>query len=344
LAGDRQVGDIYPVALKKNEFSVLRVSPKISMVNTTVLIPESVDIISEVSRKLLMLRLRALVKELGFEDAILWILNPRIIDIAKGLPARIKVFDTIDNLLAHPQTQKYYHKIKSAYEWAESNVDLICIISEKQKVMYSSSQKLFLLANGVDDNYANAPQSMPEDIRGIAKPIVMYVGVLQEKIDVDLMIKVARLLPGHQFVFIGPEVAQNYFDGMKRERNIDFIGVRDCSAIPSYINSCDVCIIPHKVDELTNYMDPLKIYEYLACGKPIVSTPIAGTGAFGRHIYIAGGPAQFAQAIQKALSENSPALEGERRALASLNTWNVRINAVLDKIDEELNVKGNQVL
>lgn len=336
LYGERQIEAIYPVMFKKSGFSVMQVSPKMVMINTTVLMPESAGFFAGISRKMLTKRLCALIKDLGFEDNILWVLNPRIIDIAKAIPSRIKIFDTIDNLLAHPQAQKFYRKIKKAYEWVESNADLICIISDKQKTMFSDTLKLCLLPNAIGSEFLQAVRTKPADIGAIRHPMIIYVGVLQERIDVALMEGVAKLLPNHQFVFIGPDVAPRYFKTIRQISNIHFIGPRNYDSIPSYISCADACMIPHKVDSLTNFMDPLKIYEYLACGKPIISTPVAGTENFKKYIHIADNSEAFAAAIKKALSENNVSLEKERKTQALLHTWDTRVEVAMGKIGEIL--------
>lgn len=336
LRKEKDIETIYPVTLKKRGLSVMRLNPKLFMLNTTTFLPEFDNPISTNERADLAKKMSLLIKEFGFDNSILWILNPRITDIARKIPFKLRIFDTIDNLLLHHLTQKFYYKIKEAYAWVESNADLICILCENQKDMFLNKEKMFLLPNGVDNSFFADTLIRPSDIENICSPVVLYVGILQDRIDINLMLQVVKLLPDHQFVFIGPEILKGYFDILKLQPNVHFLGIRKHDLIPSYIKYSDVCIIPHKINKFTDSQNPLKIYEYLAAGKPIVSTSIAGTENFKDYIYIANEPVSFASAIKQAIAENSGILEKERIKAASINSWNSRVDRVMTKIDELL--------
>jgi glycosyltransferase involved in cell wall biosynthesis len=331
---ERRLDKIYPVILRGRGYSVLRVNPKLLILNTTVMLPENLDSFSRFfGRRALASSLESIIGKFGFNEYVAWILNPRVVDIAQSLKPRLTVFDTVDNLLVHDQTKRFKDKIANAYKWAESKADLVCILSEGQRSMFSDTSRLYLLPNGVDAAHFNAPHAVPDDMKNIKRPVMMYVGVLQEKVDVELAAAVADQLKDSTFIFIGPDVSQRHFDSIKRRPNVRLIGPRRYDLVPSYINCADVCIIPHAINDLTRFMDPLKIYEYLACGKPVVSTPVACTEKFKQYLYIAEDAHSFANAIKTAISENSETLEKERRSIAAQNSWDARVNSAIAKIN-----------
>lgn len=333
--GCKRVEDTYPLMMKKRGVSIVKLNEKAFMINLTALFPESDNVFSKIDRNLLVKKILWALKQLKLDDYILWISEPRIVDIAKKIPAKIRLFDAVDNLLLHPQLKRFQDKIRRSYEWVNHNADLICIASDSQREMFSSASKLFLLPNGVDPIFLEHKNYLiPNDIASVKKPLVGYVGVLQERIDVNLLKKVIELLPDYSFIFVGKVIAISYFDSLKKYRNVYFLGNRKYTDIPNYLHSFDACIIPHKVSEFTGFMNPLKIYEYLASGKPVISTPVSGTENFRKYIYLAKDDETFSSAIVKAISENSEILEKGRREAVSPHSWHARVESLMAKIDE----------
>lgn len=330
----KRIEDRYPVVLKMAFGSVVKVNEKLFMLSLSSLFPES-SILSGIGSKMNTDSISAVIKKLGFGDFVLWVTSPRMVDIASRITAKTKIFDAIDDMLAHPQMTAFYEKIKKAYKWVEDNADLICIAAEGQRKMFPHSSKLFLMPNGVDNIFLNNTMpEIPPDMKDVQKPVIGYIGVLQDRFDVALTSEVARILHDHRFVFVGPARNHSYFKPLFERDNIRFLGKRNYVEIPHYIQSFDVCIIPHKVNEFTDSMNPLKIYEYLACGKPIVSTPIAGTEGFKDHIYLADEPKKFAETVKRAISEDNAALSTKRRHVASQCSLDIGISKLVAKISE----------
>lgn len=134
-------------------------------------------------------------------------------------------------------------------------------------------KKILHLPHGVDLPHFAAPGAVPEDMKFITRPLAIYVGSLREWFDYDLVSWLAEQLPEMSFVLIGPDRAAR---GMLSERpNIHLLGERPYSAVPSYLTAADVGIIPfdrEKYPSLVDHANPLKLYEYMAAGLPVVST------------------------------------------------------------------------
>ena len=105
--------------------------------------------------------------------------------------------------------------------------------------------------------------------------------------------------------------------------NVHFLGRRDFRDLPTYFRGFDVCILPHAVTPLTRSMDPIKLYDYLATGKPIVSTPVAGVERFPDGVHVGEGSQGFLDALEGALQEPSD-LRQRRLRYARENTWERR--------------------
>jgi len=113
-------------------------------------------------------------------------------------------------------------------------------------------------------------------------------------------------------------------------------GKKEYKDLPGIIKAFDACIIPFKLNDLTASANPVKLYEYLAAGKPVVSTPIPEVLVYKDVVRIAKGPEEFIRALEKAISENSPEDVQERLRVARENSWEVRIEQMESIIEKAL--------
>lgn len=335
LKGEKKISEKYSVYKKRLKSTIFKDSDKLYLQTMTTFFPESIKLFSKFDRDLLYKEIEFAIKELKIKNYVLWISNPRIVDVAKKLSPELSVFDVIDNLLVHPQMKKFYNKIKKSYDYIGEKFDLICFGSKKQSEMFQNSKELFHFNNGIDDIFFNSTENnIPIDMKKIDGPVIGYLGTLQERFDVELMVKVVEKLPDYNFVLVGPVVSGNHFTALKSFRNVIFLGSKEYKTVPAYMQSFDVAIIPHVINEFTQSMDPLKIYEYLACGKPIVTTKIEGTGKFKDDLYVVSSADEFSAAIVKALSENTKQKIEMRKKKAENHSWDKNIHNIIDKIEK----------
>jgi UDP-galactopyranose mutase len=120
---------------------------------------------------------------------------------------------------------------------------------------------------------ARLPQPDPEAQAAIARPRIGYCGVIDERIDLDLLREAASARPELQFVMIGP-VLKIDPEALPRLPNIHYLGGKDYTELPSYMAGWDVAIMPFALNEATRFISPTKTPEYLAAGKRVVSTAI----------------------------------------------------------------------
>lgn len=172
-----------------------------------------------------------------------------------------------------------------------------------------------------------AGPSVPDaTIDAIPAPRLGYVGHIGDRIDFDLLRHIALARPGWSIVMIGPVWSNRTGEAEELGRlpNVHFVGARPYASLPAVIGQLDVCLIPHTLDALTASMDPIKLYDYLAIGKPIVTTPVAGVDRFADALYTADAPAAFVARIEDALAEPDAALSEKRRAYGRDNSWSAR--------------------
>jgi len=201
-----------------------------------------------------------------------------------------------------------------------------------------------LVTNGVD--YAHFSQSftrevIPDEIRGIVdegKPIIGYFGALAKWVDTDLLVAMARMRPDYNILLIGWKFSNDLRWRSINETNITIIGPIDYSVLPRYAFWFDVCMIPFLINEITESTSPIKLFEYMALSKPIVTTAIPESRKY-QSVLIGENHLDFIQKIDHALSLRNDAHYKETLRKDALdNTWDAKAKEIGKLI--ELNVKS----
>lgn len=185
---------------------------------------------------------------------------------------------------------------------------------------------------GVDvDHYGRARQpqtELPPEVADLPHPVFGYFGVIDERIDYDLLARLAQEFPGGSVVMVGP-FAKVDPATLPKFANLHWLGQRAYSDLPALVKSFDVCLMPFALNEATQYINPTKTLEYMAAGKPIVSTAVPDVVRnFTPVVAIANSPEEFIEAARSASANPDPALidEGIRRAEAS--SWESTVAAM----------------
>jgi len=215
--------------------------------------------------------------------------------------------------------------------------DIIFAVSpELQRQNARHHGNVNLLPNGVDyDHFARAAGNdlpVPPDLPGGGQPLVGFSGTLAEWLNWGLVKQIARLLPKYSFVFIGPPLLGKDSEALPRRQNIHYLGHRDYAVLPAYFAQFAALILPFKLNAVTQASDPVKLYEYLASGKPVVATPLPATGRFP-DVLTAVTPAEFARQLRRAVEQDDPAARERRMQSVAGHTWAARAaaaHAVLD--------------
>jgi glycosyltransferase involved in cell wall biosynthesis len=196
-------------------------------------------------------------------------------------------------------------------------------------------EKAFHVPNGVGvENFTNSERSIPDDLESIPKPRAIYIGAIDEWFDVELLLSVAGILKEVSFVLIGnPKINISI---LKNEPNIYFLGRRNYTDIPKYLYNCDVGIIPfNKNHPIVNSVNPIKLYEYMVCGLPVVAARWRELELIGSPAYLADDPKEFADNIKKAIKHKE---KQELIKFALSNTWEERFKKIIDLCNNDANI------
>ncbi|MBO2008263.1 glycosyltransferase [Hymenobacter negativus] len=174
-----------------------------------------------------------------------------------------------------------------------------------------------------------AAHPVPADLAGISRPIIGYTGFLTgSRLDIDLLLSLARQRPQWRFVLVGPEDDDFRQSALHELPNVHFLGRKDPVDLGAYLQYFDVCINFQVINQLTVGNYPLKIDEYLAMGKPVVATATRTMELFADHVYLATSPEQWLHLLGLALTENDPARRQARIEFARSHTWEASVQAL----------------
>jgi glycosyltransferase involved in cell wall biosynthesis len=287
--------------------------------------------------------LSEVLKQLDFPEAgrVVWSYNPLAAKEVSALPAALSVFDAVDNWIEHSSYAAYRETLESCYMDIKKNADIIFTVSEGLVDFFEKRENVFYIPNGVDSEHFERAacnlqllgKSSPERLR-TRKAIVGYHGIIQPRVNLQIFDYLADKHPEFDFVIVGPtwKEMRAEANALRKKANVHFIGAVSYQRLPEILNCFDVAIIPHKIDSFTHSMNPLKMYEYLAAGKPIISTPVAGSDQFQDLVQLAVSPEDFSLHIQGAIAADSPELIARRRSMAEQHRWQQRVGLMLEII------------
>lgn len=286
-------------------------------------------------------KIRKAISILDLRNRVLFLWSPLSVGVVGKLGETMVVFDALDNWIKHPEMEDKRGWIRRGYEVVKKKADIIFVNSqETQKFIDNPRTSPIFIPNGVDKEFfVIKGKRIPEDLKNIPKPVVGYAGKLAKRIDVALLSFLAKKLPGVSFVLIGQFIDENWIMPLFQFENIYLLGDKHYNRLPQYLANFDVCIIPHNVGDLESGGDPTKLYEYLAAGKPVVTTNIAGVDNFQDALCIAYNPEEFVAGINKYLrliTEGRFFCDKLRNRLPDSCSWEYKANLILDQISENL--------
>jgi GT2 family glycosyltransferase/2-polyprenyl-3-methyl-5-hydroxy-6-metoxy-1,4-benzoquinol methylase/glycosyltransferase involved in cell wall biosynthesis len=213
-----------------------------------------------------------------------------------------------------------------------ASADLVIVSARRLLDKWSGAARNIVLANNAADykHFCDARRS--SRLADIEQPVIGYFGAIAPWFDVNLMVAVARSRPQYTFVLLG-----GVFDVDVRELqalpNVRLLGQQPYEVLPEYLARFDVCMIPFVVNEITAATDPVKFYEYISCGKPVVTAHMPELLPHQDVLYMAADADDFAKKIDTALSESDESLVARRIELARQNTWDDRIATINEALE-----------
>ena len=286
--------------------------------------------------------LRGLLAERHVDDPVLWYYTPMALRWTEGIRPSAVVYDCMDEL--------------SAFRGAPAGlVALETDLLDRADLVFTGGRQLFeakrarcprvhCFPSSVDLAHfaqARVAQPDPHDQALIPGPRLGYFGVIDERIDLDLVEQVAMRRPDWQIVLVGP-VAKIDPAAIPALPNVHHLGPKAYEQLPAYLAGRDVALMPFARNEATRYISPTKTPEYLAGGKPVVSTSIRDVvEPYGREglVRIADTPEASVDAIEAILAEDDPSRIARADALIGRQSWDVTWSSMARLLDGVLEAR-----
>ena len=275
--------------------------------------------------------------ENNVDNFVSWYYTPMMTAWSDHLEPQAVVFDCMDELSAFKNAPAELLAREAAlFEMADAVFTGGPSLYESKRTQHHS---VYCFPSSIDvKHFAKALEATdePEDQASIPSPRVGFFGVIDERSDIELLGRLAEVRPDLHFVMIGPVVKINEED-LPRYENIHYLGGKDYKELPEYIAGWDVAMMPFAMNESTKFISPTKTPEYLAAGRPVVSTPITDVvkpyGEAGL-VFIADSPEAFSEAIDSALQQDLSELRQRASAFLEDMSWDKTYASMADIIDE----------
>lgn len=263
---------------------------------------------------------------------VLWCQHPRFAPIAERIKCDLVVYDCMDPHAAFragdPRSAELEDRLLRRADVVFAGGHSLAELVRPRR------EDVLCLPSGIDYRHfasAAAPGELPPELRELRKPVLMYTGAIDERIDWDLIAWLARERPTWSIVLVGPLVLTDRLP--VKEPNIHHLGAREYRRLPDYLRGADVCLIPWRVTGLTRYMSPTKTPEYLATGAPVVSTAIPDViGDYGDSVSVANTKEEFLGRCTDALVRGRRAPEKPERS----RTWDEIAEVMRGRVGEAL--------
>jgi glycosyltransferase involved in cell wall biosynthesis len=285
--------------------------------------------------------LRRWIRALGFKDVLYWIYTPYSAPLLQRLNADA-VYECVDEFRASRGLVN--HKVIGEMEDDLLRKVRLTIVTHENLMPHRSAicPNTFCIPNGADvqalRSAATGSLDIPADVAGLKRPILGFVGHIQYWIDLKLIRFLAEQRRDWSFVLVGPTGPLARTDLVKGLPNVHFTGRKDEAQVAAYLQSFDCCLNPYITGDLANHCSPLKLYEYLAAGKPVVSTDMPEARKFPSSVHVATSYEEFLVLCGNVVSnlpESKQVIE-ERAQTAEPHSWHARFQELNRVLDENL--------
>jgi glycosyltransferase involved in cell wall biosynthesis len=260
----------------------------------------------------------------------LWLFAPDIPEVIGRLPAERVIYYCVDDFAAFSGYNTALIERLERRTVAASDI----VFATSAELLERHGQhhpRVHLVPHGVDfDHFAASRElpraAVPEDLKAIRRPILGYMGVTADYVDLGLLARAARARPDWSWVLLGDVRCDT--SAIVGLRNVHVLGGRSYDELPAYCRGFDVGLIPFRMNRLTRAVNPIKLREYLAAGLPVVSTPLEAVKPYAPAVQIAAGPGAFLAACGRALQMAAEGGQEARQDLVRAESWRFRVEHI----------------
>ena len=290
--------------------------------------------VRSLNQALLRFSVTRFAKSQRFNDPVVWTYHPYMLDAIATLPRGPLVYHCVDDIAAIPGVD--VEAFRNAQQALVGRCEAVFTTAMSLKeTCQPFNPNTHFFGNVVDEAHfgeARVERALPPELAAIPEPRLVYHGVLSDfKVDFPLLLQTAQARPQWQWVIIGEEregQRSELLAQLARLPNVHLLGYRSYQTLPRYMRGMQVGVLPTLLNEYTRSMFPMKFYEFLAAGLPVVSTPLDFAKEPRAGLEVGGDLEAFIAAIEKQLARGKLSAD-ESRAAVGDNTWERRLDKML---------------
>lgn len=299
--------------------------------------PNSLPLGRALNEKLLQGQIKRALRDLSWTATHLWINQHEAVHLLEAGIATNTLYDITDDWTKFSGNQSQLDLITSQDATLCKSCDHVIVCSQQlfdDKAELVDLVRLHLIPNGVHvehyESVANTSLPAHKIAENWTKPVFGYTGTIHgDRVDVSLIVAVAQAYPLATIAMVGPNLLDRAEQQLlDRFSNIVFTGSQPYTDLPDIMRAFDVCMVPHRVTPFTESLNPIKLWEYLAAGKPIVSTNVAGFRDFANLVFVSRTHEEFVKELSAALTTDKSSSR-DRQAVAQQHSWDSRVDDVL---------------
>jgi glycosyltransferase involved in cell wall biosynthesis len=289
--------------------------------------------VRRLNRLLLRLQAGRAARKLGMREPILWAYVPQAEVLLDVLDPSLVVYHCVDDVAAQKGVDA--ESFRAAEERFARRADIVLAsapaLAERMRAL---SDNVLYAPNVADTaSFATALERGPVDavLDSLPRPRLVFQGaIVATKLDLELIAEVARLRPEWSVVLVGPTGAGDPggdLSPLEGQPNIHMVGPRPAAELPAVLRGADAGLIPYAVNDLTRSVFPMKVYEYLAAGLPVLATPLPALAGVDEVDTVADA-GQLVEAAERHFAADTPELRRQRSRDASSHSWKNRIEEI----------------
>ncbi len=296
--------------------------------------------INVINNLILAVFLRLVLRKLSFNDPVLWLYTHFNKPLVKRIGCKKTLYYCVDDLTAAKGLIKKEIAARQEAETLKSVDTAITTTEILKETRNVYNDNIYVVPNAANVSHFNKSATSgcpePEDLKPIARPRLVFIGGIAYWLDLELLRHLAISRPHWQIVMIGPPMTD--IGLLENLENVHFLWRKEYDRLPDYLAWCDVALNPYKDDDIARGSSPLKLYEYMAAGLPVVSTEMPEARRFNGLVRIAANHDDFVNGIEEILSlDEKTRASNKRRALGESlkHTWENRFLEV-ERIVKEM--------
>jgi len=268
-------------------------------------------------------------RRLGLEQPAVITTHPLLAGFGRFEWARAVTYYGWDDFAAWEPHRRWWPAYAEAFDRIRASGRRVVAVSDTVLSRISPTGASMVVPNGIEGSEWLRPGPAPDWFLSLPGPRLLYVGTLDTRLDVEQVREVARAYEHGSVSLVGPVRESDPLDALAGEPNVHVFPPVDRPDLPGLVAAADVCLVPHVRTPLTEAMSPLKLYEYLAAGRPVAAVDLPPILGVSDRVALATAGSSFLPAVEEALALG-PASEDDRLAFIVENDWKRRFELILD--------------